>query len=124
MKALREEINAILINKLKDAIEAFEASRNQNFDELIVVKGEVENLQAQKAGIVEAMGKLNIGKSRDLGEHNRLTQKASWLNRQVKGKQDQVEKLMEKLTSIHVDPQTLLLLTYHGKGGGKDEKEG
>ena len=123
MKALRKEIDQALIDKLDMAIKEFQAQRDEQLKEVVALKKSVETLEAEKAGIVEAMKGLNTAKTSDLAEYNRLTQKLTWLERQLKGKQNQVDALMGKLTKLEVDPQTLnLLLTYHEKKGHKNEK--
>lgn len=125
MKALKNEINGILTSKLADAITTFEAGRDADIAELVELRKAVETIATERAGIVEAMGKLNPKKARDLGERNRLDVKLRWIDRQLEGKKDQAGALMTRLIEIEVDPRTLNLLlnfrTYHEKRGGKNE---
>ena len=120
---LRKEINEILSDKLDDAVKAFHTQRDQDFEELIALGKTVELAETERADVQKKMGDLNTAKTSDLAEYNRLTQKLTWLERQLKGKQNQVDALMGKLTKLEVDPKTLtLLLTYHEKKGHKNEK--
>ena len=112
---LRKEVDEILKGKLADAIAAYQANRDQDFDELVALKRAIESLENERADVQKTMGALNTRKSGDLGDYNRLTQKTNWLDRQIKGKKSQVNTLMSKLTQLNVDPNTLtLLLAFQG----------
>jgi len=121
-KDLKKEIEQILSDKLSTAIEAFQTERDQDFNELVVVKKAVETFEAEKADVQKTMGSLNTKKTSGLAEHNRLTQKLNWMNRQLKGKKGQADDLFKKLTELTVDPKTLnLLLTFKAHGGKNEE---
>jgi len=122
-KDLRKEVDQILSDRLSTAIKAYQAQRDQDFNELAALKKAVETLEADKADVQKTMADLNTRKTSGLAEHNRLTQKLNWMGRQLKGKKNQVDALMKKLTEIEIDPKTLnLLLTYHEKEGNKNGK--
>ena len=118
---LRKEVDEILKGKLADAIAAYQANRDQDFDELVALKRAIESLENERADVQKTMGALNTRKSGDLGDYNRLTQKTTWLDRQIKGKKSQVNTLMSKLTQLNVDPNTLTLLLAF-QGGEKNER--
>jgi len=109
---LRKEVDEILTNKLEDAIKRFEAERNEQLEQLLTLRKAVEDLELEKAGIMEAMKGLNTRRASDLGEHNRLDGKLRWLERQMKGKRGQVDTLFARLTEVDIDPKTLTLFLH------------
>jgi len=122
-KDLKREISELLNDKFDTAIETLQAQRDQDFEELIALRETVELAEADRAAIQGTIGDLNTAKASDLAEHNRLTQKLAWLDKQIRKKKNHVADLMGKLTELEVNPKTLnLLLTYHETERDKNEK--
>lgn len=123
MKALKKEIDAILVNKLNDAVEAYQVQREQDFEELAELRKAVEDLETERESIQKKMGGLNTRRASEMGEHNRLARALSRFPKKLKADRALIEELMIKLTEIDISPQTLnLILTYRGKGGGENEE--
>ena len=120
---LRKEVDEILKGKLADAIAAYQANRDQDFDELVALKRAIESLENERADVQKTMGALNTRKSGDLGDYNRLTQKTNWLDRQVRAKRNQANSLMSKLTQLNVDPEVLALVLACQRGGEENVRE-
>lgn len=121
---LRKEVDEILTNKLNDVIKEFEAQRDQDLEELAALRKAVEDLETEKESIQKKMAGLNTRRSREMGEHNRLTQRLSRFPKVFKMKRAQIEELMIKLTEIDISPKTLnLILASRGKDGGKNAKD-
>ena len=118
MKGLEKEVNEILRGKLSDAIEAFQAERDQDLTALAELKESVKSLEAELVAAEQSMRGLNTRKASGLAEHNRMTSKLSWIVRQLRSKRSQADALMRKLTEVEIDPKTLsLILNFKAYGG-------
>jgi chromosome segregation ATPase len=115
MKTLKEfekEINKVLSNKIAAAIKDLEGQRGKDMEELMKLHQALEDLENKKAPFLQERGGLNVLKNTDLGRRNFLDQHIPWLEKQAKGVQDQIEKLMQKLTELEVDSKTLNFLLH------------
>jgi chromosome segregation ATPase len=106
-KELRKEVDKILGDKVNAAIKAFQESRDKDFKELMTLNQALEDLEKKKAPFLEEKKGLNTMINKDLARWNFLDRHIPWLEKQIKGCKDQIEKITQKLTEVEVDSKTL-----------------
>jgi DNA repair exonuclease SbcCD ATPase subunit len=109
LKELQKEIEKVLGDKVSVAVKAFQAQREEDFKELMSLNERLEDLEKKKAPFLEEKKGLNTLIDKDLGRFNYLENHLRWLDGQIKGYKDQIEKLTQKLTEVEIDPKTLSL---------------
>ena len=107
-KELRKEVDKILGDKVNAAIKAFQESRDKDFKELMTLNQTLEDLEKKKAPFLEEKRGLNRMRDKDLARSNFLDGHIPWLEKQIKGVQNNIEKIIGKLTDIpEFDSRTL-----------------
>ena len=108
-KELRKEIDKILSDKVSVAVKAFQAERDEDFKELLTFNQNLEPLEGKKVAALGEKKGLNLLRNDDLAKSNQLDIKLRWLDGQIKGCKEQIEKVTLKLTEVEIDPKTLNL---------------
>ena len=106
-KELRKEVDKILGDKVSVAIKAFQESRDKDFKELLTLNQTLEDLERKQAPFLEEKKGLNRMREKDLARWNFLDRHIPWLEKQIKGYKEQIEKVTQKLTEVEIDPKTL-----------------
>ena len=109
-KEVRKEIDKILSDKVSARITEFQAQRDEDFKGLVALYQTLEDLEKKRAPFLAERDGLNMLKNADLARRNYLDGHIPWLEKQVKGIQDQIEKITQKLTKVEVDPNILAFL--------------
>jgi predicted nucleic acid-binding Zn-ribbon protein len=105
-----KEVNRILTLKVETIVKKFRDERVKDLIELATLSQKLEDLENKTNPFLKERDGLNMLKNADLARRNYLDGHIPWLEKQVKGIQDQIEKITQKLTKVEVDPNILAFL--------------
>jgi len=114
-KDFRKEVDKILSGKLDDAVKAYQAARESDFQRLTELSKSLEGLENKKAASEDEKRGLNPMKSKEKTRFDTLTLQGPRIERNIKKIKAEINSIMKKLTEIEIDPKTLTLL-LHFKG--------
>ncbi len=111
-KELRKEIDKILADKVSARIKEFQLARDGNFKEIMTLETNLATLEEKRAPFLEEKKSLNTLIDKDLARWNFLDRHIPWLEDQIKGCQNEIDKVVGKLTSVpEFDSKTLNFLS-------------
>jgi chromosome segregation ATPase len=116
-KRLKEEVEKSVKEKIEAILQDFHNQQDQGIEELERLQGQVEELEGKKAALLTerrdlAKGIFGIG-GKGVGD---IDGKISWLEKNIRGLQKQINEKLSKLTEIpKFDFSFLNFLSLHEK---------
>ena len=100
IKDWEKEVNKILAEKVETIVKKFKEERAQNLIELATLSQKLEDLEKKTTPFLDEKKGLNTLINKDLARWNYLNIHIPWLQKQVGGIQNEIEKIVGRLTDI------------------------